>query len=115
MVTKSFIIRLNDYKMLEIETNLNLLVREIGSDVIRSRSGSEESEPSRACEGLDWRESSPTLALRSLIGRLLGRRVVQAPSGPIGVRRQQGTFYHVRTISRGKRQQAKRAEQNRRK
>jgi len=53
-------------------------------DVTRSRDRCEKSEPSRTCEEFGsrfWRESSPTPALRSLIGRPLGRRVAQAPSG----------------------------------
>jgi len=41
----------------------------------------------------------PLLCFAILIGRPLGRRVARAPGGPIGVRRQQGAFHHVRTIS----------------
>jgi len=81
-------IRLSNYVMLEIELKLelNLLVRKVRSfeEQHLSEVGGEESEPSRTSEGLGsefWRESSPILALRSLIGRPLGRRVAQASSG----------------------------------
>jgi len=43
----------------------------------------------------------PLLRCVLLIGRPLDLRVVQTPSGPIGVRRQQA-FHHVRTVSQGK-------------
>jgi len=56
----------------------------------------------------------PLLRCVLLIGRPLGRRVVQAPSEPIGMRRQQGALHYIRTISQEKKQ-AKRTEPNRRK
>jgi len=45
--------------------------------VFRTKARSEESESSRLAKGsaLDPRESSPTLALRSLVGRPLGHAV----------------------------------------
>jgi len=53
-------------------------------DVTCSRGWSQESEPSRACEGFGSGESSPTLARWSLVGRPLGWHIVRAPNEPIG-------------------------------
>jgi len=80
-------IRFSNYVMLEIELKLtlNLLIHKVRSFEAQhlSEVGGEESEPSRACEGLGsgfWRESSSILALCFSVGRPLGRRVTQAPS-----------------------------------
>jgi len=130
MITKG-LIRLSNYVVLEIELELNLLsfarlgVRRttlVGGrrrrDVTRSRSRSEESELSRACEdsALDSEGKVPPLLHCALwlVGRSVGASF-RRRAGPIGMRCRQGAFHHVRAISQGKKNNRRKIKANRRK
>jgi len=120
IVTKSLIIRLNNYVMLEIELKLklNLLVREI-----RNFEKQHLSEVKRASLRALARDSTlysggkvpPFLRCALwLVGRSVGASL-RRRAGPIGMKCQ-GAFHHVRTISQGKKkQQKKKNKANKRK